>query len=262
MRDLHDINKILQTRFDKVLVVTVPRFKDRQEKVKQRLHGISFEFFYGADKQDFTEEFIRTNYHYNKKNTLAPGYYFPPLNEGEIACSLSHRMVYQAMIDNDWQHVLILEDDVVPDHQQLAVLDECLKELPAEWELFYLGYLKNNRPGAGKKLQQLWYSIVAGLGMSRITLKMTRNLLPRPFSTHLWKAGFHDCTHAYAVSLSAAKKLLAAQTPVAHRADNLLSSVVLKGELKAFAVKKYMFNQEVFTDNTDKSTIREKWANQ
>lgn len=262
MPDLHDTNKVLQQHFDKVLVVTVPRFKERQEKVAHRLEGITFDFFYGADKQEFTDDFIKASYHYDKKNTLAPGYYFRPLNEGEIACSLSHRMIYQAMVDNNWQRVLILEDDVVPDHQQLAVLGNCLEELPADWELCYLGYLKNNNPGLGKKIQQAWYSLTAMLGISKIPLKMIRHLLPRPFSSHLWKAGFHDCTHAYAVSLSGAKKLLAAQTPVAYRADNLLSSLTLKGELKAFAVKKYMFNQEVFTDNTDKSTIREKWANQ
>lgn len=262
MQDVQQINKVLQNYFDKVLVLTVPRFKDRQEKVQKRLAGISFEFFYGADKQDFNEGFIKEHYRYNKNNTLAPGYYFPPLNEGEIACSLSHRMIYQAMIDNNWQKILVLEDDVVPDYNELAFLSDCLKELPADWELFYLGYLKNNKPGPGKKLQQLWYSVMASLRISKISLKMTRNLLPRKFSPHLWRAGFHDCTHAYAVSLPGAKKLLAAQTPVAFRADNLLSSLVLKENINAFASKTFLFNQEVFTDFTDKSHIRERWANQ
>jgi glycosyl transferase family 25 len=78
----------------------------------------------------------------------------------------------------------------------------------------------------------------------------------------LFNAGFHYCTHAYAVSLSAAKKLAAAQTPIVQRADNLLSALVLKGELNAFASRSFLFNQEVFTDNKDQSHIREKWANQ
>lgn len=256
------INTLLKASFDKVLVVTVPRFKERQEKVKQRLDGISFDFFYGADKNSFTEEFIRQHYQYNKKNTLAPGYYFKPLNAGEIACSLSHRMVYRAMVDNNWQKVLILEDDVVPDYKHLTLLGDCLKELPADWELFYLGYLKNQTVTTGKRLQQFWYTIQAVAGLSKIPVKMVRNRLPQNFSPHLWKAGFHDCTHAYAISLSAAKKLLAAQTPVTYRADNLLTAGVLKGEIKAFASKFFLFNQEVFTDNTNQSHIREKWANQ
>jgi len=256
------IDTLLKDSFDKVLVVTVPRFKDRQEKVKQRLEGISFDFFYGADKNGFTEDFIRQQYHYNKKNTLAPGYYFKPLNTGEIACSLTHRMVYQAMIDNNWQKILILEDDVVPDYEQLDTLAACLKELPPDWELLYLGYLKNEKITTGKRLQQFWYTVMAVTGFSKIPVKMVRNRLPRHFSPHLWKAGFHDCTHAYAISLSAAKKLLTAQTPVTYSADNLLTAGVLKGEIKAFASKNFLFNQEVFTDNTSQSHIREKWANQ
>lgn len=259
---ISEINSILQTHFDKVLVVTVPRFKERHERVKQRLQGISFDFFYGTDKNDLTEEFLSKNYKYDKKNTLAPGYYFKPMNTGEIACSLSHRMVYQAMVDHNWKKVLVLEDDAVPDHEQLAKLGDCLQELPADWELFYLGYLKNEKITTGRKIQQLWYSVMAGLGLSKIPLKMIRKMLPVNFSKHLWKAGFHDCTHAYALNLSGAKKLVAAQTPVGYRADNLLSALTLKGELKAFASKTFLVNQEVFMDNTDRSQIREKWANQ
>ncbi len=41
----NNINTLLHQYFDKVLIVTVPRFKDRQEKVKQRLAGIHFQFF-------------------------------------------------------------------------------------------------------------------------------------------------------------------------------------------------------------------------
>lgn len=254
---IKETNNLLQAHFDKVLLLTVPRFKERQEKVKQRLQGISFEFFYGADKNDLTEEFIGKHYHYDKKNTLAPGYYFRPLNRGEIACSLSHRMIYQAMADNNWQKVLVLEDDVVPDHEKLALLGDCLGELPDDWELFYLGYLKNDKLTGSQKRKQTWYKIMAALGLSKIPLRMIGNLLPKDFSAHLWKAGFHDCTHAYAVSLSGAKKLLAAQTPVIHRADNLLTALVLKGELKAFAARSFLFNQEIFTNTADRSFVRE-----
>lgn len=257
-----DTNTLLQEYFDKVFVVTVPRFRDRQEKVRRRLEGIGFEFFYGADKETLTDDFIAREYHYDKKNSLAVRQYFPPLNPGELACSLSHRMIYQAIVENDWKRVLILEDDVVPDPDNLVLLRDCLAELPPDWELFYLGYLKNENRSAGSRIKQGWYSFMARLGMSHLPLGMIRNRLPRPYSRHLWRAGFHDCTHAYAVSLSGAKKLLAAQSPVTQRADNLLSLLVLQNRVRAFATKKFLFNQEVFKDSGDKSFIREKWANQ
>ncbi len=260
MPDLKEFNEIIKQHFDKVLVLTVPRFKERQEKVKQRLSGISFEFFYGVDKNDLTEGSVSNNYHYDKKNSLAVRQYYPPLNTGEIACALSHRNIYQAMIDNNWQHVLIFEDDVVPDEKNISLLPETLKELPAGWELFYLGYLKNEKSSFGKKLQNTWYKIMALFGASNMSMRMLNNRLPKDHSAHLFKAGFHDCTHAYAISLSAAKKLVKEQTPVIQRADNLLSALVLKEELNAFASRSFLFNQEVFTNISERSHIREKWG--
>lgn len=251
------INDLIKQYFDKVFVLTVPRFKDRHEKVKQRLQGISFEFFYGTDKNDLDENAIGRDYSYNKRNSLAIRQFFPPLNKGEIACSLSHRNIYQDMVDNGWKSVLIFEDDVVPDTNTLPSLADCLKELPADWELFYLGYLKNEKATIGRKLKQKWYKIMGFWGLSHLPANMINRMLPKPFSPSIQKAGFHDCTHAYALSLSGAKKLINSQTPIVHRADNLLSALVMKGELKAFISKQNLFNQEIFTDIADKSYIRE-----
>jgi glycosyl transferase family 25 len=252
------INELITQYFDKVFVLTVPRFKERHKKVAQRLEGISFEFFYGEDKNNLDENVISRIYKYDKKKSLAVRQYFPPLNLGEIACSLSHRNIYQAMVENGWKRVLIFEDDVVPDTNTLHKLPDCLKELPADWELFYLGYLKNEKATLGKKLKQYWYKLLCLSGLSHLPIKMINRMLPKRFSPSLMEAGFHDCTHAYALSLSGAKKLINAQTPVIHRADNLLSASVMKNELKAFICKSNLFNQEIFTDIADKSFVRER----
>jgi glycosyl transferase family 25 len=249
-------NNLLHQYFDKVLVMTVARFTERHERVKERLAGIEFEFFFGADKNELDEKAIQHIYHYKPENTLAVRQVFPSLNTGEIACALSHTMIYQAMLDNKWQRVLIFEDDVVPDYSALPLLANCLKELPANWELFYLGYLKNEKPSFGKKIKMLWYKIMAIFGFSRMPVSMISNVLPKPYSVSLLKAGFHDCTHAYAISLEGAKRLLEAQTPVQYRADNLLSALVLKGKLNAFISKSNLFNQEIFSDITNKSYVR------
>src|SRR5205085_6189477 len=127
---------------DKVLVLTVARFKERHEKVRQRLNGIYFEFFYGVDKNALTEEKLDSEYKYDKKNSLAINQKFKPLNKGEIACSLSHRSIYQFIIDKELEHVLIFEDDVVPDVQNMHLLKHILNALPANWDLLYLGYMK------------------------------------------------------------------------------------------------------------------------
>ncbi len=253
---ISEINSVLHQYFDKVLVLTVPRFKDRQEKVKERLKGIDFEFFYGTDKNDLDDNFINDNYFYDKKNSLAVRHYFPPLNKGEIACSLSHRDIYQQIVDTGWKRVLIFEDDVVPDFTNFSTITNAINELPEDWELFYLGYIKNEEATIGKRLKQFWYKIMGHLGFSRMPLAMIKRSLPQKFSPYLLKAGFHDCTHAYAISEAGAKKMIVAQTPVKYRSDNLPTALILKGELSAFVSRLNLFNQEVFIDKSQKSYIR------
>ena len=150
------------------------------------------------------------------------------------------------MIENNWKRVLVLEDDVLPLYDNLIALPEVLRELPANWELVYFGYLKHEKVTAGLKIKQYFYKILSRLGLMRWNYKMVTNLLPKPYSRHLKKAGFHDCTHAYAITMEAAQKLLAAQTPVVYRADDLLSSTIMRGELDAYITQPKFFDQEIF----------------
>ena len=247
----------LQQYFDQVLIVTVPRFLERQERVTQRLKGLDFKFFQGADKLNLdTSRAKRTNV-YDEKVAQQLQRQGKPLNPGEIACSLSHRMVYEKMISEGWKRILILEDDVLPVYSILSFLPGALQELPDDWELVYLGFLKHEKVTLGLKLKQFFYKIGSGLGLMKWDIKMVGNLLPKSYSRYLKTAGFHDCTHAYAITLEAAGKLLAAQTPVVYRADDLLSSMIMKGKLKAFVTDPKFFDQEIFHDGSAGSEIKE-----
>lgn len=246
----------LQQYFDKIFVVTVPRFTGRHKKVKQSLYGLQFDLFWGADKQQIDYNTAKTDGTYNEQMAQKLQRQGKALNLGEIACSLSHRMVYQEMIKNNWGKVLVLEDDVVPNTENLDQLPAALQELPSNWELVYLGYLKHEQVTAALKVKQFFYKIISAFGLMAWTYTMVSNLLPKPYSAHLKKAGFHDCTHAYAVTLEAAKKLLAAQTPVVYRADDLLSATIMKGELVAFVTKPKFFDQEIFHNAAIASEIK------
>jgi len=250
------INQLFHEHFDKVIVLTVDRFQERQQKIRERLKGIDFEFFYGVDKNELSDEFIEENYQHDRRNTVTVNLYAKPLNKGEIACALSHREIYHAMTENNWKRLLIFEDDVIPDDQNLSLLPGVFSELPGNWELLYLGYLKNERINYGKQLKQAWYKIQGGLGLTKLPYSMIKNLLPRPLSAHLLRAGYHDCTHAYAVHIEAAKKIIKLQTPVRYRADNAISHLVLKDSIHAFTCTPPLFHQEVFIDKSSKSYIR------
>ncbi len=248
--------KFLQQFFDKILVVSVPRFTDRHQRLKQSLAGLTYDFFWGADKLSLDYEQVKTDGTYDEKQAKKLQRQGKALNLGEIACSLSHRMIYEEMLKNNWEKVLILEDDVLPNVEYMDQLPASLKELPADWELVYLGYLKHEKVTTVLKTKQFFYKILSVVGLMAWSYKMVANLLPKPFSRHLKKAGFHDCTHAYAVTLEGAKKLLAAQTPVVYRADDLLSATIIKGELKAFVTEPKLFDQEIFHNKAIISEIK------
>lgn len=238
--------KILHEYFDKIVVVSVQRFTERHKKITENLQGLNFDFFWGADKLHLDMERVKQDGTYNEERAKQLQRQGKALNLGEIACSISHRMIYEEMIKHNWKKILILEDDVLPILENMNVLPIALKELPGDWELVYLGYLKNENSTAGLKAKQLFYKILSAAGLMKWSYKMVSHLLPKPFSTHLKKAGFHDCTHAYAVTIEGAKKLRAAQIPVVYRADDLLSATILKDELNAFICIPHFFDQEIF----------------
>lgn len=250
------VSSLLQQYFDKLLIVSIPRFTERHARVQNHLQGLPFDFFWGADKLQLDLDKAKQDGVYDEEITKQLQRQGKLLSPGELACSLSHRMVYEAMIKNNWDKVLILEDDVLPLYENLVLLPEVLNELPANWELVYFGYLKNEKVTVGLKVKQALYKIQSLLGLMTWSYKMISNMLPKPYSTHLKKAGFHDCTHAYAITLSGAKKLLAAQTPVVYRADDLLSHIILKGELNAFVTEPKFFDQEIFHNTHTASEIR------
>ncbi|BAS67693.1 glycosyltransferase family 25 protein [Bathymodiolus septemdierum thioautotrophic gill symbiont] len=61
------------------------------------------------------------------------------LTKGEIGCALSHKNIYQKMIDNNIENALILEDDVDFDDTLLDLLSR-IDDFPKDWELMLLGH--------------------------------------------------------------------------------------------------------------------------
>lgn len=246
----------LQNYFDRIYVLSVPRFTERHKAVVEKLQGLHFDFFWGTDKLSLDMDQSKTDGTYNEAAAIKLQRQGKPLNSGELACALSHRSIYFEMIKHNWHRVLILEDDIVPIEKTLSLLPEAIDELPENWELVYLGYLKNETVTAGAKAKQFFYKIIAALGLMKWDYTMVSNMLPEKYSPYLRKAGFHDCTHAYAITANAAQKLFAAQSPVVYRADDLLSHTILKGELRAFVTEPKFFDQEIFHNSSITSEVR------
>jgi glycosyl transferase family 25 len=245
----------LEKFFDKIIVITIPRATERQQKVRNRLKGLQFEFFYGVDKHALNPDQILKENIYNDSKAKKLDRYGRSMVLGQVACALSHRKVYEHVLEQGYKNVLIFEDDLVTLEWTINEFVAAFEELPADWEMVYLGYSKYETVTTSLKLKQLFYKGLSYTPFLKWSPIMVDNLLPKPYSLHLRKAGFHDLLHAYAVTAEACKKLIEAQTPVVFVADPLVSHLIMNGQLKAFTTIPQFFTQEQFTDPAYRSLI-------
>ena len=231
--------------FDKVYVITLHRAVERQQLIEQELKGLNYTFMFGADKNELDIETLKKSGQFDillaKKHHTAGKIMLP----GQLACSISHRMVYEDVIRNNYGKVLILEDDIVVDKRNLLSFKETVKELPADWGLWYLGFDKNENAPANSALKKVFYHFLYSIGLKpNYNHTVINNLYPKGFSTHLKVAGFHDCAHAYAITKNTAGILLKMQTPVSYIADHLLAYAVTNALFKSFISVPTLINQQ------------------
>ncbi len=247
----------LNAHFDKIFVITLARAHDRHANIAQSLAGLNYELVYGVDKRDLDWDTLRRTGDYLPERARKLNRYSKEreLPLGVIACSLSHRSVYQRLLDSGHERALIFEDDVLPIPQNLPSISAAIGELPTNWELLYLGYITNERPISALRRQyyRLLYSVWHN-HVYRWRPKDVDRLFPRPYSPSLYRAGYHNCTHAYAVTREAARKLIDAQTSVSYCADSVLTHLVLRKRLEAFSVRRQLFSQLDFALGHQAST--------
>jgi glycosyl transferase family 25 len=226
--------KYLNEYYDKVYVLTVEAASARRKVFSERFHGLNYSFFYGADKTTFSiDELVRQNI-FNEELARKHHRYEKPFLPGEIGCSWSHRMIYEDVIKNNYSQVLIFEDDAVPAIPVLDKIPAILNEIPSNCELLMWGWAKNGESNLTNSLKRFWYHIQYSFGFLKWNHTIIKNLYARPFSAHLKRAGFHDYTYAYAITKTAAEKLIPLQTPIQYVADNLLAHAATKEIINAY----------------------------
>ncbi len=249
--------ELLNAHYDHIYVLSVTAATSRREKFDRRFKGLAYSYFYGADKNQFTVEQLESKGIFSEALARTRHRFGKTLRAGEIACSWSHRLIYEDMLTNGYERILILEDDAVPDQSVLKQLEEALNELPTDAELVFWGWGKNAVRDWRGWWKQRVYHLQHALGFLKWDHKVIRNMYARPHSVHFKKAGFHDFTYAYAISASAAKKLIHLQTPIQYIADNLLAHAATEERVNAFtAWPKYFQHDEGADGQANPSYIR------
>lgn len=120
----------------KSYVINLDRNLDRLQQFYEhaKLSGLhNIDRVAGIDGKQLTEAELYKHYdaQHNTKN------YFKTLNPGEIGCYLSHRKVWQKMIDDNIDFALILEDDALCD-KRLPTAIQRLAPSHQEWDVIKL----------------------------------------------------------------------------------------------------------------------------
>ena len=230
----------LNNYFDKIFVITLERSANRQAHINKVLHGLNYQFFFGADKNNFSIKELEEKNIYNEVLAVKHHRYNKPMNAGQIGCALSHKHIYEEILKEGYERTLILEDDVEPAEASIQLFPEIINELPADWELLYFDYVKNEE---NKHIKKIWYHLQKITGGLKWDHTIINNLYPKHFTKRLSVAGFHDYTDAYAITLAGAKKLQQLQSPLSYVADNLLAVASASKKIKAFISHPKIFQQ-------------------
>ena len=243
----------LNNYYDKILVLTLPRLTDRMAYFKKTFVGLNYEFFYGIDKEHTSMEILKNEGLYSTEAYRK--YYKKPqeISLGMLCCSLGHFKIYDYIIKNNFAKTLIFEDDAIPVVEELKKFSAIVRELPADWEMLYLGYEKHDQFGWKEKLNRLILTLIPHHTQLKLNRDIFKNYYASPVSAQIAKAGFHDCTHAYSVTLEGAKKLMAMQNPVTFHPDNLISFLVCSGKLNGYISNPKLFNQLTAFNNQQSS---------
>jgi glycosyl transferase, family 25 len=120
-----------------ITVINLKKDIDRKNNITQQLNklNLKFDFFeaiYGSELSSEELDLV-----YNPKLSIDNG--TRALTRGEVGATLSHFGVYQKMIEDDIDEMIIFEDDIAVGQDFLAALD-VIEHLPKNWEVFLLSY--------------------------------------------------------------------------------------------------------------------------
>lgn len=256
MQQINNINTI-NNFFDKIYILTIARATERHNKLQTALQGLNYELFFGIDKQQSDFEEIK-NQHYNEQQAIKNNRYSKSMKDGEIACALGHKLIYEDVLKNNFERVLILEDDVEFNKDGLNTIEAALSELPADWDVLYFDYYKNEVSNFLTGIKKIFYLVQHNLGMLKWSSTTIKNLFATPYSALLKKAGYHDYASAYAISKKAAEVLVTMQTPVTRPSDHALPIAITTNLLRGFiSVPKVFVQTSQFNKITVGSLVEE-----
>lgn len=128
-----------------IFCINLERAIERKEKIKQNWIdnlGLDIQFWKAYDRRDIADN--KYIYEYNKNNTIK--FLNRELNYGEIACITSFCMLYEYLIEKNYQEAIIMEDDIIPTITSKVELFDCITTSKYEFPQCRMTLLHNPHP--------------------------------------------------------------------------------------------------------------------
>ena len=128
-----------------IFCINLERATERKELISKKWIdelGLDITFWKAYDRRDIeNNKFI---YHYNEELTIQT--IGRQLSNGEIACATSFCLLYKYLLENDYEEVLIMEDDIVPTFTDKIVLKDTVNQIKYEFDQAEIILLHNIHP--------------------------------------------------------------------------------------------------------------------
>ena len=251
MKNERSLFSSINDYFDKIYVITLEGCEDRQQSIQTHFTGLNYTFWPGTDKRKLDPkvqenlDLYNDQLHKNTKRTTRS------MSLGEYACACSHRSIYEDALANNYQRVLIFEDDAIPLLNRITAFEAEMASLPEDWDVVLFDYYDHQAPSFKTFVKQWVYRVYHKLHIAnwhKVSSKLINHLVMRDYNTHFYHPGKLSGAHAYAISLKAAKHYTAYQKPVILQADRIFYYYSEHEILKEFALKDPMFGRGVVSE--------------
>jgi GR25 family glycosyltransferase involved in LPS biosynthesis len=163
----HVINNIILYiyiyMFDKIYYINLSRRPDRNNNITEIINKLQLDNIttrvpaidgkqLNLDKMP--KKIITAKGIEDAKNTKQKVY--APLTYGAIGCALSHRTVWQMIVENKLKNALILEDDINIDKNFEKKLKNYKNHLPTDYDMVFLGYHRTSINHGVKNINSIY----------------------------------------------------------------------------------------------------------
>ncbi|WP_243975788.1 glycosyltransferase family 25 protein [Vibrio natriegens] len=171
----------------KIYVINLKRDKHKLTAIESQLNKLklNYEIIEAFDGATLSESSLETLTDQGGSRSVIGR----SLTKGEVGCALSHRKIYEKLLESDNKYAIILEDDVIIS-SKINQLFSCDNNLPSKLDVLLLGYYNN--PNTEKQSASSFWKYIK-IGSSFKCLRLIENAYG---------------THGYLITREGARKLL------------------------------------------------------